>query len=319
MIRARGIALCLALSALAAACSLFALASLRAAHAAPVSIQDDDGTAIALREPARRIIALYGAFNEILLAMGLEDRIIARTAADAEIPELAHLPGIGTHMRPSLEMVAALGPDLVLQMGGRDEALESAHALRRLGVTVAVFHVASFDELFSCISRLGGLTGSEPEAARLVGALETRLADLAATLDLPVTGDARPTVFFELRYPGLIGAGSGAMVTDIIDRAGGRNVLASPQSRERVVRLGEEELLRLDPAVYLVQRGPMNKNPVPPGERPHYAALSAVREGRTFIVDERLFSRPGPRSVDAAEALARILHPHRFSDSGVSP
>jgi iron complex transport system substrate-binding protein len=56
----------------------------------------------------------------------------------------------------------------------------------------------------------------------------------------------------------------------------------------------------------------MNKNPVPPGERPHFATLAAVRAGRVHIVDERLYSRPGPRSVDAAEELARILHPRLF-------
>ena len=42
-----------------------------------------------LEHPARRIIALYGAYNELLLALGAGDRIVARTAADAALPELA--------------------------------------------------------------------------------------------------------------------------------------------------------------------------------------------------------------------------------------
>jgi iron complex transport system substrate-binding protein len=40
-----------------------------------------------------------------------------------------------------------------------------------------------------------------------------------------------------------------------------------------------------------------------------------VRDGRVLVVDEALFSRPGPRSVDAVEQLARFLHPDRFKTS----
>jgi len=86
-------------------------------------------------------------------------------------------------------------------------------------------------------------------------------------------------------------------------------------SEQKLVRLSEEELLRLDPEVYLLQRGPMNPSPVSPTNRPHFQTLQAVQQERIMIVDQQLFSRPGPRSVDAVEALARFLHPQRFTPS----
>ena len=73
---------------------------------------------------------------------------------------------------------------------------------------------------------------------------------------------------------------------------------------ERVARLYEEELIRLDPEVYIVQQGPMNAAPTPPAERDHYRNLRAVREGHVLTVDESLFSRPAPGMVEAAEMLA---------------
>ncbi|MDL2271940.1 ABC transporter substrate-binding protein, partial [Desulfovibrio sp. OttesenSCG-928-I05] len=258
--------------------------------ALPYTIVDDSGETISLKQPARRIIALYGAFNEILLGMGLHDSIIARTSADAAMPELAHLPGIGTHMRPSLEMTAALGPDLVLQMGGRNEAMESVHALRRLGIRVAFFRVASFEDLFALIHKLGVLTGEERAAAALEDSLRERLRVLDAALE---SARETPSVFFELRYPGLIGAGPGSITTDIIARAGGSNCLAPAADGmnaddQRVVRVSEEELIRNNPDWYVIQQGPMNKNPQPVGERQHYGALSAVRNGRVLTVDETM-------------------------------
>lgn len=61
------------------------------AESSPLVFQDDSGTELRLAAPATRIVALYGAFNDMLLEMGLEDRIIARTSADTR-SELAALP-----------------------------------------------------------------------------------------------------------------------------------------------------------------------------------------------------------------------------------
>jgi iron complex transport system substrate-binding protein len=58
----------------------------------------------------------------------------------------------------------------------------------------------------------------------------------------------------------------------------------------------------------------MNAGPLPPDQRPHLAALRAVRQGRVLVVDEQVFSRPGPRNVEAVEQLARFLHPGRFQE-----
>lgn len=272
-----------------------------------MSIVDDQGTEIRLAAPARRIIALYGAFNEILAAMGLTDRLAARTQADLEPPAIAALPSIGTHMRPNLEMILGLSPDLVLQMGGREAASEPVEALRRLGAPTAFFSAGSFAELFSIIERLGALTREPERAAALVAALQARLDKVAAVVSAArAKGAARPRVVFEARYPNLLAAGRQSLVSEIIARAGGSNAL---ENDAKLVRLSEEELLRLDPDVYLAQRGPMNPSPIPPAERPHFVALKAVREGRVFLVDERTFSRPGPRAVDAVEELAKILYP----------
>ena len=99
----------------------------------PLVFHDDGGTTIQLPAPAKRIVALYGAFNDMLLEMELGNRIVARTKADTR-PELAALPVIGTHMRPNFEKVAALHPDLILQFEGRQEAHDQVQRLRALGL-----------------------------------------------------------------------------------------------------------------------------------------------------------------------------------------
>ena len=53
-----------------------------------LELVDSRGVTVRLERPAQRIIALYGAFNEILLALDARETLVARTAADAAIPGL---------------------------------------------------------------------------------------------------------------------------------------------------------------------------------------------------------------------------------------
>ena len=264
------------------------------------AVNDDLGSEIRLAAPARRIVPLYGAFVEILTDLGQSDRITARTEADPAPADRPDMPVIGTHMRPNLERVLAVKPDLVLQMDGRGEARESAQQLAALGVPVAVFAVSDFPELFETIRRIGLLTGDPAAAQALTGKLQARLAAVAAA----IPAGERPTVFFEARSGSLLAAGQGSMVDAVITAAGGKNAVAAGK---KLVRLSDEELLRLAPAVCLTQRGPMNPEARSMAERPEYATLPCVQNGRAFVVDEARFSRPGPGSVDAVEELARLL------------
>jgi iron complex transport system substrate-binding protein len=270
------------------------------AAAQALSITDDRGREISLSAPAGRVIALYGAFNEILADLGREEIIIARTSADDTPPSILEKPSIGTHLRPNAELILALNPDLIIQLGGRAEALETVRFLEERGLTAAVFNLENFEQLFSVMERLGELTDATGTARQRVTTMREELDALAATW--PQT---RPRIFFEVRYPNLLAAGQQSMVSEIIHRAGGVNCVENPV---KLARLGEEEVLRLDPDIYLMQHGPMNPTPVPVRERPLFRTLNCLAENQVFDVDQAVFSRPGPRVMQAVQQLSEIVH-----------
>jgi iron complex transport system substrate-binding protein len=271
--------------------------------AAEVRVTDDLGQVIALKEPAQRIISLYGAYSEILFAIGAGDKLVARTRADRFPPSILDKPSVGTHLRPNMELVLGLQPDLIIHAVGRKHGHEVIRQIQQKGFTVAVFQPRNFTELFSVIDRLGILTGEEANAQGLVNGQSSRLRQI--DLRLAKSKD-RPKVFFEVRYPNLLGAGQGSIINDVILKAGGLNCLPN---EKKLVRINIETLIDYDPDVYVVQKGPMNRNPGSPESRPNFQVLKAVQQGRVFFVDEYVFSRPGPRSVEAVEKLAAYLHP----------
>lgn len=269
---------------------------------AAIQISDDTGWQTHFDKPVQRIVPLYGAFAELLLALGLDRNIVARTVADANIADLRHLPAVGTHMRPNAELIVAHKPDVVLQLVGRHEATTLGQDLRRLGVPVLLFRIESFEDMFAVLRQLGAMTGTSERAQ----ALERQYRDRLEAVRQRIGTAAPVSVFYEVRYPNLLAAGKDSIVNDIIHRAGGVNVV---RTEGKLVRLNEEELIRLNPAAYILQHGPMNPSPVPVERRRHYDPLRAAQSGRILMVDELTFARPGPRAVDAVETLAQWLHP----------
>ncbi|MDP3181658.1 MAG: helical backbone metal receptor [Desulfobaccales bacterium] len=268
-------------------------------------VLDDRGQTVALASPPQRIISLYGGLTEVLAALGLAPRVVARTQGD---DCLKGIPTVGTHLQPNVEMILALRPDLVVQ-GGVPKGLPALKRLEAEGIPVAMFAPRDFPGLFVVIQRLGVLTGQSQAATTLVRAMQEKLEEVARR----VAGQKPPRVFYEVRYHNLLAAGQGSLVNDIITRAGGQNILKSPQ---KLTAFSLEALIQADPEVYIIQQGPMNRSPEDIYARPHFQELRAVKQGRVLVVEESLFSRPGPRSAEAVEQLARFLHPQAWGLEG---
>lgn len=268
---------------------------------AALQIKDDRGQEISLAAPPQRIISLYGGLTEVLESLGVKERVVARIQGD---DTLKNIPTVGTHLQPNVEMILGLKPDLVVQ-GGVPKGIPALKKLEAEGVPVAMFAPHDFPGLFSMIQRLGTLTGRDEAAAALNRDLEGRLAAISKRLQ----GTKPVRVFFEVRYLNLLAAGRGSMVNDIISRAGGVNIVENPQ---RLAPFGLEALLQAQPEVYVIQQGPMNRSPEDIYTRPYFQELRAVQARRVLVVEESLFSRPGPRSAAAVEQLARFLHPEAW-------
>jgi iron complex transport system substrate-binding protein len=284
------------------AISLLTVVLLTTSPARAVCIADDSGIDVCLDASPSRVVSLYGAFTEILWEIGAGETLVARTKSDTTIPAVAELPSVGTGLRPNVEYLLALRPDLVVSRASR-AASAALTALRARGLRVAAFDPRSLDDVYATIRRLGTLLEHDTRAQRLVDKIRVEVTRIQQKT---VAVSRRLRVVYEVRADPLTVTGSRSLVDELIRAAGGVNAVVKPK---KLLMLDVEALLRLDPDVYVVQQGPMNRNPSPPSKRPHLASLRAVRAGRVLFVDERLFSRPGPRAAEAVQLLSRFLYP----------
>ena len=116
--------------------------------------------------------------------------------------------------------------------------------------------------------------------------MEAKLADVAHR----VANRPRPRVFFEVRELNLLAAGQGSLVNDIITRAGGENLVTSPQ---KLTLYSLEALIQANPEVYIIQQGPMNRSPEDIYTRPYFQELKAVKARRVLVVERKPLLPPG--------------------------
>jgi iron complex transport system substrate-binding protein len=151
-------------------------------------------------------------------------------------------------------------------------------------------------------------------AAGIAARGDALAADVQRRLDAIRTAGrttARPRVLFIIgRQPGqltdLVGIGPGSYLDDLIEIAGGINVLAIAGQPE-YPRISMEAVLRLDPDVIIdtVDMGDTDaeratRQPVNEHLWSAYPGLTAVRAGRVRAATTDTLVVPGPRIVEAA-------------------
>lgn len=271
----------------------------------PVTLTDDEGAEVTVEEEPRRIVTFAPSHTEIVFALGLGDRLVGVAGDfDDHPPEAGQIEGVGGAgefgVDPNEERVIELDPDLMLTafFGG-----EWKDRLRGLGVPVFTTIAEGFDDALEDILTVGRLTGASDEAAAVVRSMreETRAVEEA------VAGEEPVTCFFEVGFEGgFFTVGPGAIEYELLERAGCDPVTSD--AGDPYPQWSVEALVEDDPHVYLVADESAGSTEAV-GGRAGFRRLTAVREGRVFLVDSDLVSRPGPRLVEGLRAMAEALHP----------
>jgi iron complex transport system substrate-binding protein len=259
---------------------------------------DDFGDTLSAGAPPRRIVSLNPSTTELLFAIGAGDRLVGRTTYDMWPAAARTVPDLGPGLRPNVEAVLAVHPDLVV-LYASDDNRDAARRLRAAGVPTAAFRVDRVADFERVTRALGALTGDSAAARATVDSVRGTLDRVrAATAPLP-----RPTVFWPLYDQPLLATGAGSYLNELIDIAGGQNIYGF--MKEPSPRVTFEDLMRRDPDVVLTSPESRTRYLADP----RWKALRAVRDSHLLVVDTALVLRPGPRLGEAARSMALLLHP----------
>jgi iron complex transport system substrate-binding protein len=275
-----------------------------ASSSAAISVVDGAGQTVTMTKPAERIVSLAPANTEIAYAVGAGAKMVAGTSYDDYPAEAKSLPKIGDFANPSVEKIASFNPDLVLAAGGIQDKLRTK--LEGLGMKVYVVDPKTYAEVETDIKNIGTLAGTSDQAQKVVDTMVQAADEVSQKV-----GSLTPaSTFLEIYSKPLMTAGADTFINDMITIAGGKNIGAEAGSG--FPTFSTEVLVKDDPQVYIADSGSMAK----PGDitsRPGFSGLSAVKDGKVYVVEDSLVARPGPRLADGLKQLAQMIHPEAYT------
>ncbi|MFI2752931.1 putative F420-0 ABC transporter substrate-binding protein [Cellulomonas sp. P22] len=280
---------------------------------------DNCGFAVTVESPPQRVVTIKSSTFEMMLALGLGDRVVGASFLDGPVPpayaDAADDVEVLSDGAPGQEAVLASEPDLVYagwESNFADETAGRRDTLEGFGVLSYVSPSAckdadhrpdplTFDGVFAEITEAGELFGVPDEAADLVA--EQRDALAAVTPD----PNGRTALWYssgsDTPY---VGAGIGAPQM-IMDAVGLTNVAGDVH--DTWTSFGWEQVVAADPDVIVLVDATWNTAASKIAQleaNPATATLTAVREHRYLTVPFAA-TEAGVRNVAAAQDLADQL------------
>jgi iron complex transport system substrate-binding protein len=232
---------------------------------------------------AQRIVSLKPNVTEILFAIGAGDRVVGVTRWCNFPPAAAALPKVADYLRPNIEAVLALEPDLLI--ASRENSIRRpVERLANQGIEILLLDFRTIDETLTSITHIGHAVGRDTAASHLVR--QMRMALVPVTRD----GHTRPRTLLLIDHHPLVAAGPSSLLGEMIERAGGTNVIAARHPPYPI--LGREHLLALQPELVI--------------DVAHQGLGRSATDLSSHHLNMDHF-RPGPRLVEGFTALRTTI------------
>jgi iron complex transport system substrate-binding protein len=294
-----------------------------------------------------RIVSFLPSATEMAYALGLGDSLVGITHECDYPPEVKSKPVVVRNVLPietmtqseidravaerirsgeSLyqideQLLRELAPDLILTQDlcqvCAPSGNEVSQVLKTLPKTPQILWLTpqSLNEIFDNVRALGAATGRADAAETLISDCQRRLRALAEQ----TAGVHRPRVFC-MEWLDPVYA-SGHWVPELVKIAGGIDEIG--RERGDSVRVPWDQIVAWAPEVLVIMPCGFNLEQTMKQiwsvfgyKASPFFDLPAVTNGRVYAVDANsFFARPGPRVVEGAELLARLIHPELFDSA----
>lgn len=270
-----------------------------------------------------KVVAVYQGSIETMIALGLEDHVIASYGLDNVVkPEweegFERMNYREDVFAPDKETVTLLQPDMILSWGSlfSDKNLGDVDGWNTKGVATYINsntrgggYPRTLENEYTDILNLGRIFDVEEKAESLVGDMRTAVADTLAAVE----GQDSPRVaVVEPIGGGMTNYGADSLAGDMVTQLGG--TLVKPEGGE----MSKEELVQADPdVIFVVYMAYSGDDPetvkaqqmAAIADDPALASLSTVQNDRVQLVMLGDVYAAGPRTVDGIRTIAAGMYP----------
>ncbi len=230
--------------------------------------------------PPRRIISLVPSQTELLVDLGLEEKIVGVTKFCIHPKGLKKRKAIvGGTKNYRLEVIESLEPDLII--GNKEENERTGIEELMVKYPVWMSDIYTLEDSLEMIGSLGEMLSANEKAQGIIRQLKTDFA-------LPLS--RKGTSIYVIWKDPIMVAGADTFINEMLDFAGFENLIRTP----RYPQVSEEELIEVNPEYLL-----LSSEPFPFKETHIQYFQSFLPNTKIILVDGEIFSWYGSRLLKA--------------------
>ena len=278
----------------------------------PFTFTDDLGRAITVDDP-QRVAVLMGSFAEVwLLAGGTLAAVTEDAFSERDLDLDDSVALVGTNKDPSLELLLAADPDLVILSANSAVQVAMEDSLEAAGMNLAYFGVNRFDEYLHMLDICTQITGRRDLYETNGLAVQEQIDQVRARA--PGPGEGPTVLLLRTSASGVRAKNSEDTVTgQMLLDLGCRNIADSQTGLLEALTL--ESIIYQDPEyIFVIVQGSdidaaLEQLEATLTSSPAWSGLTAVREGNYHVLDKQLFQyKPNARWGESYQILADLLY-----------
>ncbi|HZH81746.1 MAG TPA: helical backbone metal receptor, partial [Phototrophicaceae bacterium] len=223
---------------------------------------------------SRRIVSLAPSLTETVFALGFGDRLVGVTNHCDYPAEAKHLPKVGDFMSPSLEMIAAKRPDLVIGVAGATDPAK-AREMERLGLKIALVSLSTVSEILRSFKRIAALLGDAEAGERLARKLTLQFDKVTNR----VAHTPRRSTLMVVGLRPLVAVGGKNFLDELITLAGGANIAGN--APQPWLNLPDEYVVAKAPQI-IIEAGMGSDTAAPTRHWSDLKSIPAVKERHVY-------------------------------------
>ena len=280
-----------------------------------LSLKDAAGRQVVLAKKPERVVSLSPSYLGMVEAVG--GKIVGRASSKVgTIPKsMQNVPEIGFVFNINMESLVALRPDLVL--AGRNQHEKFVPLLESNKINVIEFDAKTYDEVKATVKTLGDVYGN-PEKAKAENALLDKEIE---TIKAKLPKEKKRIVIMHATASSVTVEGSRSIAGCVSDILGFENVAAAAlKGKSDKTPYSMESLVGQNPdLIFITSMGKAeeieNRLRKDFKKNPAWNSLTAVQQGKVYVLPERLFLiNPGLRYPEAVKYMAQQVYPEVFKD-----
>ncbi len=266
----------------------------------PNKITDDLHKSFVFDQIPKRIITLAPNLTELIFELGEGNKIVGNTSYCNYPDSAKNIQKVADLLTVNLEQITILQPDLIF-ITGEGNSKSDYDKLIDLGFKVFVSNPRHYNGIKKTMLDMGKIFKVEDKAKSIVNNWDERINIVKESHKKLVFN----TAMFLVSTNPIFSVGKNSFVHQILTYAGLKNITGDSEISYPMLNR-EEVLVRNPDYILLYETNNNNVNDLLEAY-PEWNTLSAIINKRVIYINADLYSRPGPRFVDAVEDLNRLI------------